>query len=210
MPLPDAAAPFLPGCAGPLQLRMDTPPAPARAVAVICHPHPLFGGSMDNKVVYTLARALQQRGCVAVRFNFRGVGQSGGVHDQGKGELDDAATVLAHAQESYPGLPVVLAGFSFGAFISLVLAARETPRALVTVAPPLSYVAPTELVRPDCDWLLVHGAADDVVDCADTLARVRALRPPPDVQIVAGAGHFFHGELGGLRSRVDTWLEPRI
>jgi uncharacterized protein len=166
---------------------------------VICHPHPQHGGTMDNKVVQTLARALRQTGYCTVRFNFRGVGTSQGHWDGGRGEVDDALAVIA-AQRA-PGLPLVLAGFSFGAYVAAEAAARlpEDDRAerLVLVGPS-TQKQPMQAV-PD-DTLVVHGELDDVVPLSATLAWAHPQSLP--VVVVPGGGHFFHGQLGLLKSIV--------
>ncbi len=198
------------GPAGALELRYEPPQQAPQGLALICHPHPLFGGTMDNKVVYALSRAAQNCGLASLRFNFRGVGGSEGEHADGAGELEDAAAVLAWGRSRLPAAPLLLAGFSFGAFIALMLAARTRPDALVTVAPPLHYADSGELPRPQCDWLLIHGDADDVVDCGTTLAQAEKLQPAPEVQVVEGAGHFFHGGIVDLGSRVERWISARF
>ena len=137
------------GPAGALEVALGEPEGDRRGVAVICHPHPLYGGTLDNKVAYTLARASEQQGLASVRFNFRGVGDSEGLHDGGAGELDDALAAIAHARELFgPGEPLLVAGFSFGGWISLHAAARSDAEQLITVAPALSYSALGDLPAP--------------------------------------------------------------
>ena len=191
----------LPGPAGEIEAAVDSVGAPETAVAVLCHPHPLQQGTMHNKVVTTLSRAFARRGAAAVRFNFRGVGRSAGVHANGAGERDDAFAVVRWARERWPGMPVYLGGFSFGAAIALGIAAAAQPRGLVTVAPPIDRLA-ADFSPPRCPWLLVHGAQDDVVPAAPVLAWARALPAPPHIAVVAGTGHFFHGQLRALENEV--------
>lgn len=188
------------GPAGPLELALDAPiGSPPHGVAVICHPHPLHGGTLDNKVAQTLARAFVQLGFVAVRFNFRGVGGSAGTWDGGAGEVDDALAVIASQRQ--PGQPLVLAGFSFGAYVASQAAARlpagEAAQRLVLVGPATANfpVAPVP-----ADTLVIHGEADDVVPLAATLDWARPQALP--VVVVPGAGHFFHGQLPLLKSLV--------
>ena len=189
------------GSAGALECAVDTPPggAAVRGVAVICHPHPQHGGTMDNKVVQTLARALLQLGYRAVRFNFRGVGASDGAWDEGRGEVDDALAVAAALREA--GRPLVLAGFSFGGYVAAAAAARldgaERAERLILVGPSTQkqQVPPV----PD-DTLVVHGELDDVVPLSATLAWARPQALP--VTVVPGGGHFFHGQLGLLKNIV--------
>lgn len=198
------------GAAGHLQVQMDAPTlaegVPARGVAVIAHPHPLFGGTMDNKVVQTLARAFMQCGWHAVRFNFRGVGTSQGVYDEGRGELQDLLAVVAHVA---PAGPLALAGFSFGAFVTshavrVLLLGRELEKlVLVGTAVTRFEVAP---VSPELHdrTLVLHGEQDDTVPLADVLQWARPQSLP--VTVVPGVEHFFHGQLPLLRSLVVRHL----
>jgi len=189
----------LPGPAGALECAVDAPADSPRGVAVICHPHPQHGGTMDNKVVQTLARALRQIGYRTVRFNFRGVGASQGRWDEGCGEVDDVLAVVAALRE--PGLPLVLAGFSFGAYAAAEAAVRlpEDARAdrLVLVGPSTEK---QQLPIVPHDTLVVHGELDDVVPLAATLAWARPQALP--LVVVPGGGHFFHGQLGLLKNIV--------
>jgi alpha/beta superfamily hydrolase len=188
------------GPAGAIECAIDNPArSPARGVAVICHPHPLHGGTMDNKVVQTLARALVGLGYSSVRFNFRGIGQSAGGWDEGRGEVDDALAVIA-AHHS-PDQALVIAGFSFGGFVVTQAAARlpggSRAERLVLVAP-ATVNFPAAAVP--ANTLVVHGELDDVVPlqaCFDW-ARPQAL----PVTVLPGAGHFFHGQLPLLKQIV--------
>lgn len=187
------------GPAGALECAVDLPAGAPRGVAVICHPHPQHGGTMDNKVVQTLARALLQLGYRTARFNFRGVGASRGGWDEGRGEVDDALAVIAAQREA--GLPLVLAGFSFGGYVAASAAARlpdaDRPERLVLVGP--STERQQVPVVPD-DTLVIHGELDDVVPLAATLAWARPQSLP--VVVVPGGGHFFHGQLALLKNIV--------
>jgi uncharacterized protein len=186
------------GPAGRLEALAEEPAAGPRLVAVVCHPHPLFGGTMQNKVVHTLARALRDGGAATVRFNFRGVGKSEGVHDEGVGETDDALAAVRWARERWPGLGLVLAGFSFGAAIAIRAAVAAGPRWLVTVAPAVDRVPLGESL-PDCDWLIVQGDADDVVDPATVRHWQARSAPRARLRMLPGVGHFFHGRLHELQ-----------
>ena len=188
------------GPAGPLSVAVDTTTdVPTRGLAVICHPHPLQGGTMDNKVVTTVARALTQRGWRVVRFNFRGVGGSAGTWDEGRGEVDDALAVIAAHRAA--GEPLVLGGFSFGGYIAASAAAKlpeaEKPQRMVLIAPSTAkHDAPPVIA----DTLLIHGEADDVVPLSASMDWARPQALP--VVVVPGAGHFFHGQLVLLKSLV--------
>jgi alpha/beta superfamily hydrolase len=191
----------LPGAAGELEAAVDSAAFEPAAVAVVCHPHPLQQGTMQNKVVTTLSRAFVRLGAVAVRFNFRGVGRSAGVHANGVGERDDALAAVRWARNRWPGLPLYLGGFSFGAAVALGVAATVEPAGLVTVAPPIDRL-PVPFAAPRCRWLLVHGAADDVVPAAPVIEWARLLPAPPELVVIEGVGHFFHGRLPALEDAV--------
>lgn len=195
----DDARGTIDGPAGALEVAVEVPESGATAAAVLCHPHPQYGGSLDNKVVFSLARAAREAGLAAVRFNFRGVGDSAGGYDEGRGELDDCRAVVEWARERLSGRPVV-AGFSFGAAVALRAAGEIDARGLATVALPVRYFE--QLPRPDCPWVAVHGDADDVADCDEAVSRLGTLEPPPDLKVLKGAGHFFHGRLSELREAV--------
>ncbi|HET9821510.1 MAG TPA: alpha/beta fold hydrolase [Burkholderiaceae bacterium] len=185
------------GPAGDLVCALDTPShGPSKGLAVVCHPHPLHGGTLDNKVVATLARAFVQTGWRSARFNFRGVGGSAGTWDEGRGEIDDALAVIA-ALRADAHEPLALAGFSFGAYVASHAARVHVPRQLVLVGPATQNftVAP---VPPGT--LVIHGESDEVVPLADTLDWARPQTLP--VVVVPGAGHFFHGLLPLLKSLV--------
>jgi alpha/beta superfamily hydrolase len=185
------------GPAGEIECAIDAPAGTPRGVAVLCHPHPQHGGTMDNKVVQTLARALVQVGYRAVRFNFRGIGKSQGGWDEGRGEVDDAVAVVA-ALRAAP-LPLVLGGFSFGGYVASQAAARIDPKAerLVLIGPATGNF---EVAAVPQDTLVIHGEADEVVPLAGTLDWARPQGLP--VVVVPGVGHFFHGQLPLLKSLV--------
>lgn len=200
----------LQGPAGPIEALLDTPAGPdAPAVAVVCHPHPQFQGTMLNKVVYTLSRALNGLQIPALRFNFRGVGASGGAYADGVGEVDDALAVAAWARQRYPGADLWLAGFSFGAAVAIRAARRSGCRQLITVAPPVSRMPDLPASEaPGCPWLLIQGVADEVVAADDVTAWVRTLAMPPTLVLLPEADHFFHGRLTLLRDTVVAHVAP--
>lgn len=175
---------------------------------VICHPHPLYGGSMDNKVVHTISRALHRLGISTVRFNFRGVGLTQGSHDEGRGETDDAVAVVDWAREQLGGQALWLAGFSFGAWIAVRTAAHRECAQLITVAPPVRRFAITEETQPQCPWLIVHGSADELVDCDAVIEWVNSLQPGPELVVLPDEDHFFHGAQSLLRDTLVQNLSP--
>jgi uncharacterized protein len=194
------------GPAGALECAIDLPPggAPVTGTAVLCHPHPLHGGTMDNKVVLTLARAFVALGHRSVRFNFRGIGGSAGAWDEGRGEVDDVLAVVQALHD--PALPLVLGGFSFGAAMAAHAAARlqPAPQRLVLVGPAVVNFAPPPVSHPT---LVVHGEADDVVPLSAVLDWARPQSLP--VTVVPGGGHFFHGQLHLLKQLVTgAWHHP--
>jgi uncharacterized protein len=194
------------GPAGRVQVMRDRPEGPPHGVAVIAHPHPLFGGTMDNKVVQTLARAFVQCGWTAVRFNFRGVGASEGVHDQGVGEAVD---LLAVVGEVAPAGPIALAGFSFGAFVTAqalqALWTERDVRALVLVGTAASRFQVPALPPESHDrTLVIHGEKDDTVPLPAVLEWARPQSLP--VTVVPGVEHFFHGQLPLLKNLVVRHL----
>jgi alpha/beta superfamily hydrolase len=182
------------GPAGRLEAAVTRPRAVPRGVALVAHPHPLYGGSMDNKVVQTLARCFAAMAYVTWRFNFRGVGESEGVYDDGRGELDDFRALAAHAAADTPGLPLAVGGFSFGGYVVSRLCAELAPARVVLVAPAVGRFGVDQV---PAHTLVVHGETDDVVALADVLEWARPQKLP--VTVVPGAGHFFHGDLGVLQ-----------
>jgi len=198
------------GPAGHLQALVSMPKGTSPAgIAVICHPHPLFGGAMTNKVVYSLASCALKAGLATLRFNFRGVGKSTGLYDDSRGETDDALALVAWMKGQVPAVPLTLAGFSFGAYVALKAAAVAKPMRLVTISIPFGrYVDGAEPPpRPECRWLAVHSRDDDVVDFAETDAVLQAYRPPPERLAFEGAGHFYHGRLTELQSAIQGFLD---
>jgi alpha/beta superfamily hydrolase len=189
------------GPAGKLEVVLGVPTQTPRGIALVCHPNPLQGGTLDNKVVQTLAKAFFALDYVAVRFNFRGVGQSAGTFDEGAGETDDALAALEHARARFgAALPIALAGFSFGAFVQTRVAHRVRATGLVLVGPAVNRF-PVEQVP--ANTIVVHGEIDDVVPLADVFAWARPQELP--VVVFPGCGHFFHGRLPQL-ARIVTAL----
>jgi len=202
---------FVEGAAGKIEIAFAIPASP-RAIAVVAHPHPLFGGAMDNKVVTTVARAFHECGAATFRFNFRGVGASAGKHDEGRGETADLLEVVAHAQKAVGELPLWLAGFSFGGGVAVQASMRIDFAQLVLMAPAFRRLtghglgAPPDPKSPHlgapgrhitANTLIVHGDKDETVPLEDSLAWA-AVRDVP-VLVVPGADHFFHRKLHVIR-----------
>jgi alpha/beta superfamily hydrolase len=193
----------LEGPAGRIEADINDPGAGRRGVALIAHPHPLQGGTKDNKVVTTLAKTLFALGHATIRPNFRGVGASEGVHDQGTGETDDLVALAAYAQARWGSeLPLLLAGFSFGGYVQARVAARVAAERLVLVAPAVNRIK-SEAAPVPPETLVVHGELDDVVPLSAVLDWARPLELP--VVVVPGGEHFFHGRLGQLTRIVLSW-----
>jgi len=187
------------GPAGALQVVEEQPGQEVAAVAVICHPHPLHGGSLTNKVVHQLARTFSELGAVSVRFNFRGVGESEGVFDEGRGEFEDLLAVVEWGRQRWPGRRLWLAGFSFGGFIAIKAAEQLAPDWLVTAAPAITYFPDEISPSLEVPWLLIQGDEDDVVPAAEVLQWLDRLEQPPRLALLKGAGHFFHGRLNDVK-----------
>jgi alpha/beta superfamily hydrolase len=189
------------GPAGPLEVVLNVLEGSAVGIALVAHPHSLQGGTLDNKVVQTLAKTFFALRYAVARFNFRGVGKSGGAFDDGAGETDDALAVLAYAKaELGDALPVVLAGFSFGSFVQTRVAKHVHAQRLVLVGPAVRRFAVEDV---PADTIVIHGEEDDVVPLADVLAWARPEQLP--IVVFPGCGHFFHGRLPQLQ-RVITGM----
>jgi alpha/beta superfamily hydrolase len=210
-PRPPAAERLtIPGPAGAIELILEAPAAAPRGLALIAHPHPLFGGTAENKVVQTLARAFRDLGYVALRPNFRGVGASAGAHDEGAGETEDLLAVLDWAQTRSGDLPVALAGFSFGAYVQTRVAKRlqeagHPAQRLVLIGTAAGHVEGArhyETQAVPADTLVIHGDLDETVPLPNVLAWARPLELP--VVVVPGADHFFHRKLHVIRHIVAS------
>ncbi len=195
----------IPGPVGALEGALGGAASPQR-IAVICHPHPLHGGTMGNKVVTMLERALGEAHCATLRFNFRGVGASDGSFDEGRGEQKDLAAAVAFLRERHPGLPLWLAGFSFGAFVSAAQSDALGAQCLISVAPPVARFGLNFPTRPNARWIVAQGDADEVVAASDVFAFFANFDPPVELLTFPGAGHFFHGRLVELRDRLLAML----
>lgn len=187
------------------------PASPPLAAAVVCHAHPLHGGVMHFKPVFRAAKALQAAGLAALRFNFRGVGRSAGVHDHGAGELEDARAALDELERRFAGVPLVLGGFSFGSWVALRLAALE-PRvaAVVALGYPLRGGDPAPLGAASQPRLFVQGERDAFGSGDELRSHLAHLPPPWDLAVVEGADHYFTGRLDPLHRAVETWATKRF
>lgn len=203
----------LPGPAGTLELAVDVPEGdvtPLPLTVVLCHPLSTEGGSMHNKVVTMAARSLRELGATTVRFNFRGVGESSGTFDHGNGEHGDLLAVAAWVREQRPQDDLWLAGFSFGAYVSLRSASEIQPDALVSIAPPVGRWEFEKIVLPTCPWLVIQGDDDEVVDPQAVYDWIDTLKRKPELVRMHGTSHFFHRKLvdlrGALQHGVKNWL----
>lgn len=193
---------YLTGHAGKMECLLDLPEGDPQGIALVAHPHPLYGGTMENKVAQTLARTFVALGYATARFNFRGVGESEGVYDNGVGEVDDMAVMLAHMQQQYPGLPVALTGFSFGTFVQAQLQRRLAAEGRPAERLVLVGTAAGKWPMPEVpqDTILIHGELDDTI----TLQQVFDWARPQDIPVIVipGADHFFHRKLGHIKNLV--------
>ncbi|MCA1248822.1 alpha/beta hydrolase [Massilia sp. MS-15] len=196
----------LDGHAGKMQCILDLPDGAPRGIALVAHPHPLYGGTMENKVAQTLARTFVTLGYATARFNFRGVGESEGVHDDGRGEVDDMDRMYRHMTAQYPGLPVALSGFSFGTFVQaqfqqrLVQEGRPAERLVLVGTAAGKWPMPPV----PADTILIHGELDDTITLKEVFDWARPLDIP--VTVIPGADHFFHRKLGHIKNLVvEMW-----
>lgn len=194
------------GPAGDLEILLECPDVAPKAVMVIAHPHPLYGGTMQNKVVHTLARGALNSGVAALRLNFRGVGKSGGSYDEGRGERHDLLAVVAWAKQRFPGLPLWLSGFSFGAGVAMLTTEQAGAERLLVVAPPLNlYPDLRKIKQIDMPWSVLMGDEDEVVPFSQVSEWVEQQQIPPNFMVFSGATHFFHGRLVELRGVVEEF-----
>ena len=203
----------LSGPAGDLEAAIDLPDADVAAlpfVAVVCHPLPTEGGTMHNKVVTMVARSARELGATSVRFNFRGTGASAGTFDNGVGELDDLAAVVEWVRRERPGHTLWLAGFSFGAYVSLRAADAVQPDLLISVAPPAGRWDFESIVLPTCPWLVIQGESDEIVDPQAVYDWLETSGAQAELVRMPETSHFFHRRMIDLRGVVKHWLEPQL
>lgn len=195
---------FIPGPVGRLEAQTTWPKDNSpHAVGILCHPHPLFQGTMNNKVVTTMVKTFEELGLATVRFNFRGVGQSDGIYGEAEGEIEDLRSVIAWVKNNLPQLPIWLAGFSFGSFIAAAVANNVSDETqitqLVSIAPPVNHFPFQTLTQIHCPWLVLQGTEDEVVPF--DLVKQWAEHPPSPLKFIElpGVSHFFHGKLSALK-----------
>jgi alpha/beta superfamily hydrolase len=199
---------FLQGSAGKIECLAGHPAnsdEDRKTVGIICHPHPLFGGTMHNKVTHMIEKAFRELGLHTVRFNFRGVGESEGEFDNGIGETEDVLSIYRWLMEIFPEHNVWLAGFSFGSYTALRASEEIKPQQFLTVAPPVERFNYTDLSIPECPWLVIQGEDDDVVTPKAVYSFVNSLDPRPQL-ITFKAGHFFHRRLLDLKGAIKNGI----
>ena len=203
---------ILRGPSGKLECVADVPDPveERRATIVLCHPHPLHGGTMHNKVVTIMERAMRELGLRTIRFNFRGAGESEGEHDEGYGETDDLFAVTEWVRRTRPDDDLWLGGFSFGSYIALRAAQNLKLGQMITIAPPVDRYEFSSVQHPNCPWLVVQGDEDEVVALEDVKCWIEDLEPPPDFLVMEMATHFFHRRLMDLRGLLKNGVRPNL
>ncbi|HJX92047.1 MAG TPA: alpha/beta fold hydrolase [Pyrinomonadaceae bacterium] len=205
---------FIPVSHGQLEAILKEPrDVPAKGVALVLHPHPLGGGTMHNKVVFRAAAALNDAGLTTLRINFRGVGQSSGVHDFGNGELEDVKAGLDYLAQNYPGESITVCGFSFGARMGMEIGSNdERVKLLISIGTPLSKYEFDFLKDCRKPLLLVHGDRDEFGDVEELRALVNSIsdRVPVKLVVIPGTGHFFEGHLDELKTAIYDWVSAQI
>lgn len=203
---------FIRGPAGKIECVTDVPePGEQRpATAIICHPHPVHGGTMHNKVVTIIERSLRELGLRTIRFNVRGAGESEGEYDEGYGETDDLFAVAEWVRKTRPNDVLWLAGFSFGSYIALRAAQNLKLGQLISVAPAVDRYEYAKLQRPDCPWLVIQGDEDEVVSYESVVNWVNSIEPPPEFIVMEQAGHFFHRRIMDLRGLLKNAVRDNL
>jgi alpha/beta superfamily hydrolase len=199
------------GPAGALEALLELPKkGEPEGVAIICHPHPVHGGTMQNKVVHTLSRAFVSQQFASLRFNFRGAGKSEGRFDEGKGEIQDVLAAVTWIKDRIANRPLWLAGFSFGGAMAIHASLASSASGLVSVAPATSRLADDLEKQPDCPWLIVQGDQDELIDIDETIEYVNSLSPGPQLSVFPEGDHFFHGRLVELRETVADFIRSNV
>lgn len=201
----------LDGLVGPLEVVITIPEkATGTYIAILGHPHSLQGGTMNNKVVTTLVRVMKELGIPSLRFNFRGVGQTAGVFDDGIGESEDMLALASLWQQEQPQSQFIFAGFSFGSYVAYRAAARQNHALLITIAPPVHHYDYTAFNPAPTPWLIVQGEDDEVVPCAAVMDFAQHAEPTVPIIYFAHTGHFFHGQLVTLKATLLEWITTQL
>lgn len=198
------------GPAGSIETRYYEPSTDSAPLVVVCHPHPLYQGTMDNKVVHTLVKAFSELGCATVRFNFRGVSDSDGEYDAGMGETEDAMAVVSWARQHLNVSSLWMSGFSFGSFVAARTASLIPTEQLLTVAPAVTRFDFDNLDAIGCPWWVIQGLADEVVDPQSVVDWVDQQQRPIELTTLSEVGHFFHGQLNTLKSLVQQHYQQLV
>lgn len=196
---------MIPGAVGDLEANLVGPTEPVKIIGIVCHPHPLYGGTMNNKVVTTVARALKNLGLGVVRFNFRGIGKSAGSYAEAKGEIDDLIAVIHWVKQQCPEAELWLAGFSFGSYIAAKVTSMNqfNVKKLLLIAPPVNHFPFTDLPQINCPIYIFQGDQDEVVLAAEVYQWANSLNPQPQVFRFPAVTHFFHQHLNALRDAIE-------
>lgn len=198
------------GSAGTLEAVLTKPLTPEIPyIGIVCHPHPLHGGTMNNKVVHTVVKTFRDLGMNTIRFNYRGVGNSVGSFDNGIGETNDVLSVISWAQNNFPDHQICLAGFSFGAYVSLRAATQTSIQLLISIAPPVTHGEINSLI-PSCPWIIVHGENDELFPMQSVIDWLSTLSSKPEFIRIPDASHFFHGKLIELRDELRKTIKKFI
>ncbi len=200
---------FIDGPSGSLETLAENFDDAPKGILVVCHPHPSHGGTMQNKVVHTVARAGHDMGLATLRFNYRGVGKSEGSYNEGIGETDDLLAIIDWLDDHFHAVPIWLAGFSFGAYVAMRASSQRDIKQLITVAPAVNLVRFEGLEIPRCPWLLLMGTADEIVPFDQVIEWIDNLTMPPRTIYFDGVGHFFHSQLVNLRQTLINELSEK-
>ncbi len=198
---------FIGGPSGPLEAILENLSSAPKGIMIVCHPHPLHGGTMQNKVVHTLARTGQALGLATLRFNYRGVEKSAGEYAEGVGETEDLLAIIDWLDEQFPAIPIWLAGFSFGAYVAMCASNRRHIEQLITVAPAVNLLRFEGIEQPNCPWLLLMGDADEIVPFETVLNWIDKLETAPETVYFERTSHFFHGQLINLKNKLIEKLK---
>lgn len=198
------------GPVGDLELSVLTPNEPINYVMVICHPNPVQGGTMDNKVVTTVERSCNKLDIISIRFNFRGVGSSEGLHDNGLGEQQDLLSVLKWIKKEFPEKSLILSGFSFGAYVAYRVVNNQQVAGFVCIGAPVTMKHYSWDSLPVCPWIIIHGEEDEVISYEDIVIWHTNLVKKPKLISFEGTTHFFHGKLVLLQETITKFIKETV